>query len=98
MSLKATVVPVSCTVSDGTSPATILQNRQSVMPSCVWVATLVLQPDHYLEDTGRRIALVTMGGSHGHSRLWAPRCLGSHGARPQGDQQRPGGDRGRLGP
>ena len=29
MSLKATVVGVSCTVSDGTSPATILQKRQS---------------------------------------------------------------------
>ncbi len=32
MSLKATVVGVSCTVSEGTSPATILQKRQSVMP------------------------------------------------------------------
>ena len=31
MSLKATVVSVSCTISDGTSPATILQKRQSVM-------------------------------------------------------------------
>ena len=29
MSLKATVVGVSCTVSEGTSPATILQKRQS---------------------------------------------------------------------
>ena len=64
MSLKATVVGVSCTVSDGTSPATILQNRHRVghapgsPPSfCAGLITGT-------ELTGPRALPVTMGARH----------------------------------
>ena len=75
MSLKATVVAVSCTRSEGTSPATILQKRQSgfvwvstpVTRSCPGVAVPLPQPDHWPDHwpelTGRRVAPVTMGAA-----------------------------------